>query len=55
VEAANKGGVRGEGAVGRLLTIAREMGGSPVRRGRGAEDGGAGQACPWKTRAGPAC
>jgi hypothetical protein len=31
VEVANKGGVRGEGAVGRLLTMAQEMGDGPVR------------------------
>jgi hypothetical protein len=30
---ANKGGVRGEGAAGRLLAMARETGGGPVRRG----------------------
>jgi hypothetical protein len=33
VEAANKGGVRGEGVVGRLLTMARETGGGLVRHG----------------------
>jgi hypothetical protein len=33
VEAANKGGVRGEGVVGQLLTMARETGGGLVRRG----------------------
>jgi hypothetical protein len=43
---ANKGGVRGEGAAGRLLAMARETGGSPVRHGQGAEDGGARSACP---------
>jgi hypothetical protein len=36
VEAANEGGVRGEGVAGRLLTMAREMGDGPVRRDRGA-------------------
>jgi hypothetical protein len=45
VEAANKGGVRGEGAVGRFLAMARETGGDPMRHGRGAEDGGAWPAC----------
>jgi hypothetical protein len=30
---ANKGGVRGEDAVGRLLAMARETGDGPVRRG----------------------
>jgi hypothetical protein len=33
VEAANKGGVGGEGTIGRLLAMAREMGGSLVRQG----------------------
>jgi hypothetical protein len=42
----NKGGVRGEGTVGRLLAMVWVMGGDPVRRGRGAEDGGARPACP---------
>jgi hypothetical protein len=32
-EATNKGGVRGEGAVGRLLAMAWETSGGPVRRG----------------------
>jgi hypothetical protein len=31
VEAANKGGLRGEGMAGRLLTMVWEMGGGPVR------------------------
>jgi hypothetical protein len=44
-EVANKGGVREEGAAGRLLAMAWEMGGGPVRRGWGAEDGGARPAC----------
>jgi hypothetical protein len=43
---ANKGGVREEGTAGQLLTMAREMGGGPVRCGRGAEDGSARPACP---------
>jgi hypothetical protein len=30
---ANKGGVRGEGTVGRLLAMVQEMGGGPVRCG----------------------
>jgi hypothetical protein len=38
---ANKGGVREEGVVGQLLTMARERGGGLVRRGQGAMDGGA--------------
>jgi hypothetical protein len=42
---ANKGGVRGEGVVGQLLAVARETGGGPVRRGRGAEGGSAQPAC----------
>jgi hypothetical protein len=46
VEVANKGGVRGEGAAGRLLTMAWETGGVPVRHDRGAEGGGARPACP---------
>jgi hypothetical protein len=45
-EVANKGGVREEGTTGRLLAMAREMGGGPVRRGWGAEDGSARPACP---------
>jgi hypothetical protein len=45
-EVANKGGVREEGMAGRLLNMARETGGGPVRRGRGVEDGGARPACP---------
>jgi hypothetical protein len=44
-EVANKGWAREEGTTGRLLAMAREMGGGPVRRGRGAEDGGARPAC----------
>jgi hypothetical protein len=40
-EVANKGGVREEGVAGRLLSMARETGGGPVRHGWGAEDGGA--------------
>jgi hypothetical protein len=44
-EVANKGGVREEGAAGRLLSMARETGGGPVSCGRGAEDGGAQPAC----------
>jgi hypothetical protein len=43
---ANKAGVRGEGVAGRLLTMVRDTGGGPVRRGRGTEDGGARPACP---------
>jgi hypothetical protein len=43
---ANKGGVREEGAVGRLLAMARETGGGPMRCGRGTEDGGARTPCP---------
>jgi hypothetical protein len=42
---ANKGGVRGGGMAGRLLTMARETGGGPVRHDRGAEGGGARPAC----------
>jgi hypothetical protein len=38
---ANKGGVREEGMVGRLLSMVREMGDSPVRHDRGAEDSSA--------------
>jgi hypothetical protein len=45
VELANKGRVREEGVAGRLLTMAREMGGGPVRCGWGAEDGSARSAC----------
>jgi hypothetical protein len=45
-EEANKGGVREEGAVGQLLAMVRETGGSQVRCDRGAEDGGARAACP---------
>jgi hypothetical protein len=33
VEAANKGGVRGEGTAGHLLAMVWETGGGPVRRG----------------------
>jgi hypothetical protein len=44
-EVANKGGVREEGVASQLLSMAREMGGGPVRHGRGAEDGGARPAC----------
>jgi hypothetical protein len=43
---ANKGGVREEGTVGWLLAMAQERGGGPVRRSRGAKDGGARRACP---------
>jgi hypothetical protein len=43
---ANKGGVREEGAAGRLLAMVRETGGGLVRCGQGAEDGGAWLACP---------
>jgi hypothetical protein len=43
---ANKGGVREEGTEGQLLAMAWETGGGPVRRGRGAEDGGARPSCP---------
>jgi hypothetical protein len=43
---ANKGRVREEGAMGRLLAMAWETGGGPVRRGLGVEDGGARPACP---------
>jgi hypothetical protein len=43
---ANKGGVRGEGVVGRLLAMVSETGDGPVRHGQGAEDGGARTACP---------
>jgi hypothetical protein len=42
---ANKGGVREEGVVGRLLAMARETVGGPVRHGQGAEDGDARPAC----------
>jgi hypothetical protein len=45
-EVANKGGVRKEGATGRLLTVVRETGGGPVRCSRGVEDGGARPAYP---------
>jgi hypothetical protein len=45
-EVANRGGVREEGMAGRLLAMAREMGGGPVRHGRGTEDDGAQPACP---------
>jgi hypothetical protein len=45
-EEANIGGVRGEGAMGQLLAMARETDNGPVRRSRGAEDGGARLACP---------
>jgi hypothetical protein len=45
---ANKGGVREEGTAGWLLAMARERGGGPVRRSRGAKDGGARRACPWE-------
>jgi hypothetical protein len=43
---ANKGGVREEGAVGRLLAMAWETGGGPMRRGRGphVSEGGEGKA-----------
>jgi hypothetical protein len=44
-EVANKGGVREEGAAGRLLAMPLETGSVPVRRDRGAEDGGARPAC----------
>jgi hypothetical protein len=54
-EAANKGGVRGEGAACHLLTMAQETGGGPVRCGRGAEDGGARPACLWEEDEGGAC
>jgi hypothetical protein len=37
---ANKGGVRGEGAAGRLLAMAREMGGGPSEARRCTVDGG---------------
>jgi hypothetical protein len=37
---ANKGGVREEGTVGQLLTMALERGGGLMRRGRSAKDGG---------------
>jgi hypothetical protein len=43
---ANKGGVREEGAAGWLLAMEQEMGDGPVRRGQGAEDGGARPTCP---------
>jgi hypothetical protein len=42
---ANKGGVREQGAAGRLLTMPLETGSGPVRGNRGAEDGGARPAC----------
>jgi hypothetical protein len=51
-EVANKGGVREEGVAGQLLTMAQETGGSSVRHGRGAEDGGAWPACPREGRRG---
>jgi hypothetical protein len=41
---ANEGGVRGEGAVGLLLTMARETGG-PVRHGGAWRDMRVGPAC----------
>jgi hypothetical protein len=44
-ELASKGGVREEGAAGRLLAMAWEMGDDPVRCGRSVEDGGARPAC----------
>jgi hypothetical protein len=45
-EVANIGGVREEGAAGRLLAMARETGGGPVRRDWGVEDDGTRSACP---------
>jgi hypothetical protein len=51
---ANEGGVREEGAEGWLLTMAQEMGGGLVRRGQGAEDGGAQPACPREEEEGGA-
>jgi hypothetical protein len=44
-EVANKGGVREEGAAGRLLAMAWETGDDPVRCDRSVEDGGARPAC----------
>jgi hypothetical protein len=55
VEVANKGGVREEGAVGRLLAMVRETGGGLVTRGRGTEDDGARSACPREEDEGGAC
>jgi hypothetical protein len=55
VEASNKGGVRGEGTVGRLLTMAWETDGGPVRHDGARRTA----ALSWldggrETRAGPA-
>jgi hypothetical protein len=54
-EAANKGGVRGEGAAGWLLAMAWERGGGPVRCDRGAEDDGASPTFPREEDEGGAC
>jgi hypothetical protein len=41
--------------VGWPLTMAQEMGGGPVRRGQGTEDGGARPACPREEDEGGVC
>jgi hypothetical protein len=55
VEAANKGGVRGEGATSWLLAVAQETGGILVRHGQGAEDSSTRLACPREEDEGGAC